>query len=90
MTQQPEAALARELGICYAAVAVVTDYDSGLDDRPDEAPVTQDQVFALFAKHLPDLRDLLVRTIAKVPASRSCACMAATNGIPPVTPVSSL
>ena len=30
MTQHPEAYLARELGICYATLALVTDYDSGL------------------------------------------------------------
>ena len=31
MTQYPEAALARELGLCYATVALVTDYDTGLE-----------------------------------------------------------
>jgi 5'-methylthioadenosine phosphorylase len=29
MTQYPEAALARELGLCYAGLALVTDYDAG-------------------------------------------------------------
>ena len=31
MTQHPEAVLARELGICYGTIALVTDYDVGVD-----------------------------------------------------------
>ena len=31
MTQYPEAYLARELGICYAAIALITDYDTGVE-----------------------------------------------------------
>ena len=38
MTQYPEATLARELGICYATVAVVTDYDSGLHGVAEVEP----------------------------------------------------
>ena len=45
MTQYPEAALANEAGIPYAAVALVTDYDAGLEGRDDIAPVTMDEVF---------------------------------------------
>jgi 5'-methylthioadenosine phosphorylase len=87
MTQYPEAALARELGICYAAIAIITDYDAGIDELPARLPVSQDEVFALFAKHLPDLRVLLARTIEALPASRSCACEAATNGLRPTPAV---
>ena len=35
MTQYPEAWLARELELCYATVALVTDYDAGLEGNPD-------------------------------------------------------
>ena len=48
MTQYPEAHLARELGICYCGIALVTDYDTGVEDDPTVAPVTQEQVFAFF------------------------------------------
>ncbi len=34
MTQYPEAFLARELGICYANISLITDYDAGLEDDP--------------------------------------------------------
>jgi 5'-methylthioadenosine phosphorylase len=56
MTQYPEAILARELGLAYAAIGLVTDHDAGIDGRPDVEAVTQEAVFAEFARHLPRLR----------------------------------
>ena len=49
MTQMPEAALAAESGIPYAGIALVTDYDVGLEGAPGITPVTIDEVFAAFA-----------------------------------------
>src|SRR6185312_4681706 len=48
MTGHPEAVLARELGLCYATIALVTDLDAGVSK---EESVDQAQVFALFEKH---------------------------------------
>ena len=48
MTQYPEAYLARELGMHYAGIALVTDYDTGVEDDAGIAPVSQEQVFAFF------------------------------------------
>lgn len=56
MTQYPESVLARELGIAYGSIGLVTDYDSGVDGRPDIEPVTQEAALARFANHLPELR----------------------------------
>jgi len=78
MTQHPEAALAREAGIPYAGIALVTDYDAGVADDPSIAPVSQDEVFACFERNLARVRALLFATIARlnvdsstsVPASR--------------------
>jgi 5'-methylthioadenosine phosphorylase len=64
MTQYPEAALARELGIPYAGIALVTDYDAGLEDDPAVEPVTQEQVFAFFEQNIHRVRDVLFRAIA--------------------------
>jgi 5'-methylthioadenosine phosphorylase len=61
MTQYPEAALASEAGLAYAGLALVTDYDAGLIDDDGVAPVTQDQVFAMFEANLERLRRVLVR-----------------------------
>ncbi len=63
MTQHPEAALAREAGIPFGAVALVTDYDAGVAGRPDIEPVSQERVFELFERNLDRLRALLGGTI---------------------------
>lgn len=66
MTQYPESVLARELGIAYAAIGLVTDYDAGFDDHPAVEPVTQEAVFAEFARHLPRLREAVLRAASAV------------------------
>ena len=71
MTQYPEAYLARELGLCYATLAMVTDHDSGVEDIE---PVTHEQVIAVFEANLDRLRQVLHGAIATVPEERSCAC----------------
>lgn len=62
MTQYPEAAIAMELGVAYGSIGLVTDYDTGVDERPHVAAVTMDEVFAVFAQHLPRLRTVVVAT----------------------------
>ncbi len=64
MTQYPEAALANELGIPIAGVALVTDYDAGLEGDPSIAPVTQDEVFEFFHSNVERVRKVLFRAIA--------------------------
>jgi 5'-methylthioadenosine phosphorylase len=66
MTQYPESVIARELGLQYAAVGLVTDFDAGTDDRPEVAPVEQDAVFRVFAEHLPRLRDVALAAAASL------------------------
>jgi 5'-methylthioadenosine phosphorylase len=67
MTQYPETVIARELGLAYAAVGLVTDHDAGLDEAPEIEAVTQDAVFEVFAQHLPRLRSLLLAAAAALP-----------------------
>jgi 5'-methylthioadenosine phosphorylase len=75
MTQYPEAYLARELGICYCGIALITDYDIGVDDDPGVEPVSQEQVFAFFEANLHRVRELLARVIPALPATRAaCGC----------------
>ncbi|MDQ2649687.1 MAG: S-methyl-5'-thioadenosine phosphorylase [Actinomycetota bacterium] len=66
MTQYPETVIARELGLAYAAVGLVTDHDAGLDEDPDVEAVTMDAVFEVFAQHLPRLRNVLLAAAATV------------------------
>jgi 5'-methylthioadenosine phosphorylase len=63
MTQYPEVALAREAGIPYAGIALITDYDTGLEDEPGIEPVSQEQVFAFMAANVDRVRDLLFAAI---------------------------
>ena len=67
MTQYPEAYLARELGIGYAMVALITDYDVGLVDDPNAKPVTHEEVLKVFLANNDKLRDLLHKMIPKIP-----------------------
>jgi 5'-methylthioadenosine phosphorylase len=75
MTQAPEAGLAREAGICYATMALVTDYDSGLEDDPSVPAVTQTEVFAFFEANVERVRAVLLRALADVPTDRTCDCV---------------
>jgi 5'-methylthioadenosine phosphorylase len=81
MTQYPEAYLARELGICYAAIALITDYDTGVEGAGVEA-VTQAEVFGFFKSNLDRVRALLFDVVAAVPAERSCHCGEAVGPLP--------
>lgn len=89
MTQMPEAALARELGLCYASAALVTDYDVGVEDDRTVTPVTQAEVFATFEANIPRLRSVLLAALDAVPEDRSaCGCAAAPGGLEPDLPAS--
>jgi 5'-methylthioadenosine phosphorylase len=67
MTQAPEAALAAELAIPYVAIALVTDYDTGVEGDDGVEPVTQEAVFAFFEQNVERVRELLVRVIEHLP-----------------------
>jgi 5'-methylthioadenosine phosphorylase len=77
MTQYPEAWLARELELCYATVALVTDYDVGLEGMPDVEPVSADVAFRVFAENLDRLRDLLFRAIPLIGPQPEDVCASA-------------
>ena len=66
MTQYPEAALAAEASIPYAGVALITDYDTGLEGMPGVEPVTQEQVFGFFEDNVHRVRDLLFTAIPRL------------------------
>jgi 5'-methylthioadenosine phosphorylase len=74
MTQFPESALAAELGMCYAGIALITDYDSGVEDDPSVEPVTMEQIFAFFDANIDRVRSLLFGLIPSIPADRTCRC----------------
>ena len=67
MTQMPEAVLAAESGVAYAAIALVTDYDVGLTDMPGVAPVTMEEVFATLERNAERVRTVLFRAVEQLP-----------------------
>jgi 5'-methylthioadenosine phosphorylase len=78
MTGHPEAVLARELALCYTAIALVTDLDAGVEGV---GAVTQEEVFRVFGENTERLRTLLYDVVAALPDERSCPCAHALDGI---------
>jgi 5'-methylthioadenosine phosphorylase len=78
MTGHPEAVLARELGLCYATIALVTDLDAGVGA---EDSVDQAQVFAMFAENIDRLKDLLSTAVSDLPEVGPCVCNEWMDGI---------
>ena len=71
MTQFPEVTLAREAELCFANVALVTDYDVGVDDI---SPVSHHEVLKVFGENIEALRNLLFAAIPTLPGERGCTC----------------
>lgn len=71
MTNLPEARLAREAEICYATMALVTDYDCW---HQSEEPVTVEAVLGYLKKNAETARKVIERTVDALPRDRSCAC----------------
>ncbi|MCT2593098.1 S-methyl-5'-thioadenosine phosphorylase [Streptomyces sp. N2-109] len=78
MTGHPEAILARELGLCYAALALVTDLDAGAETGDG---VSHEEVLKVFGENVGRLRDVLFDTVARLPVTRDCACVTALDGM---------
>jgi 5'-methylthioadenosine phosphorylase len=77
MTQHPEAALARELEMCYLNISLNTDYDVGVVGEIE--PVTHEEVLRVFQENLGRLRELLFRVVAGLPEDRNCVCATALS-----------
>ncbi|MGD9753991.1 MAG: S-methyl-5'-thioadenosine phosphorylase [Acidimicrobiia bacterium] len=63
MTQYPEAALCNEAGLPVAGIALVTDYDAGLEDDPSVPAVTMEQVFQFFQENIHRVREVLFAAV---------------------------
>jgi len=71
MTNLQEAKLAREAEMCYATIAMVTDYDCW---HPHHDSVTVDQIVAVLLENAENARRVLRHTIAALPSSPPCGC----------------
>ena len=71
MTNLQEAKLAREAEICYATMAMVTDYDCWREGHDD---VTVDQVVAVMLRNADNAAKVVRSAITAMPTQKSCAC----------------
>lgn len=83
MTSLPEAAIARELALCYTSIALVTDLDAGIG--PDDA-VTHAGVFETFEANMPTLKAVVRETVRLLPQdepdeSAQCDCRHSVDGL---------
>ncbi len=78
MTGHPEAILARELALCYATVALVTDHDAGVDEA---TAVSMDEVFRVFGEHIETLKAVITDVVGSLGPERPCACSHAVDGM---------
>ncbi|MFJ4964341.1 S-methyl-5'-thioadenosine phosphorylase [Streptomyces sp. NPDC088729] len=80
MTGHPEAVLARELGLCYTTMTLVTDLDAGAEAGEG---VSHEEVLEVFAANVDRLRSVLFDAVSGLPATaaRNCACSHALDGI---------
>ena len=74
MTNATEAKLAREAQLCYATIALVTDYDCW---HQTAEPVTVEAILQLLHQNAALAKRVIAEAVPKVPAIRRCACASA-------------
>ncbi|TXT55861.1 MAG: S-methyl-5'-thioadenosine phosphorylase [Candidatus Thorarchaeota archaeon] len=77
MTAYPEAALAREAGICFVNISMPTDYDVHAEEH-----VTHEMVLKTMSKNVERVRKLTFAMIDNIPKDAGCDCQTAMiNGL---------
>ena len=71
MTNLQEAKLAREAEICYATLALVTDYDCW---HPDHDHVTVEMIVQNLVRNAKTARKVITDVVGRLPVERSCGC----------------
>src|SRR5258708_16558805 len=69
MTNVTEAKLAREAEICYATVAMITDYDCW---HPEHSSVTLEEILSNLNKNAENAQAVVRQAIPPMPAQRTC------------------
>ena len=71
MTNATEAKLAREAEICYATLALSTDYDCWHETEED---VTVEAVIAVLMKNVETAKKIIKEAVTMMPAKKGCRC----------------
>ena len=74
MTNLQEAKLAREAEICYATLALVTDYDCW---HPDHDKVTVEMIIANLTENARVAQRVVADAVGRLPSERTCECATA-------------
>jgi len=75
MSSVPEAVLAREAGICYAVVAMSTDYDAW---HHSEEPVTWEMIATTMSKNVENVKRILFESLPRI-NYEDCSCRTAVD-----------
>ena len=70
MTNVPEVILAREAEMCYATIAMVTNFAAGIS----KAPLTYHEVIEIMNQNTENLKTLLMNTIKLIDIEADCSC----------------
>ena len=76
MANLQEAKLAREAEICYATIAMVTDYDCWHESHD---AVTVEQIVAVLHKNADNAAKVVKAAVAAMPRERTCPCASAAK-----------
>jgi 5'-methylthioadenosine phosphorylase len=71
MTNLTEAKLAREAELCYATIAMITDYDCW---HPQHDAVTLDEIIENLTRNTSNVQRVLHQVVRELPETRSCKC----------------
>jgi 5'-methylthioadenosine phosphorylase len=71
MTNVTEAKLAREAELCYASVAMITDYDCW---HPEHSSVTIGDILSNLSRNAENAQNVIHRAVRAMPRERSCKC----------------
>jgi 5'-methylthioadenosine phosphorylase len=71
MTNMPEAKLAREAELCYATLALATDYDCWHETEQD---VSIEAVLAILRKNVENSKRIIREVARHLPEEGSCGC----------------
>lgn len=76
MTSIPECTLAKEAGLCYVTISMVTNFAAGMSQNP----LTHEEVLEVMAENSQKVKDLIAAALAAIPNDRPCRC--ASNNAP--------
>ncbi|MCQ1537342.1 S-methyl-5'-thioadenosine phosphorylase [Methanosarcina sp. KYL-1] len=76
MTGVPEVTLAKELSLCYASLAIITNQACGMSTQK----LTADEVTEVVGKAQASIFEILLGVIENIPKTRNCRCRSAREG----------